>query len=260
MALELSTKYPGRSNAPSSGYPTGSAKNETTPGANDGTPLDEDLMNDTIGLLQSLLDEAGITANGNVDSVTNAQYLAAVKAVASGEVPSVVSAFTNDSGYQNAAQVLAVLPTLLSQLTNDLTFQTEAQIDAKISSGGSSSVVGVASGTVVISDTAYHDLISATTITGIGDTAKSANVQFYSHNSGNYSFAISAIRAKGSSAWNLSFGRSGASVDVGTATGGEFTSGNFSYKITATTNTIKLETKDAGANLTVEGVLDAMVF
>ena len=42
MALDLPTKYPGRANAGDADYPQGSFKNESTEGADDGTPLEVD--------------------------------------------------------------------------------------------------------------------------------------------------------------------------------------------------------------------------
>lgn len=62
-------------------YPGGSGKNETTPEEGDGTPFDEIWFNDIQGLLQALLDRAGIVANGNPDTVLNSQYVDAIQAV-----------------------------------------------------------------------------------------------------------------------------------------------------------------------------------
>lgn len=83
MALKLNERYPGRFNNPTSGYPQGSFKNRTAPGAQDGSYLEQDWANDVVGFLSSLLVGGGITANGNVDTVGASQYysglIAAVK-------------------------------------------------------------------------------------------------------------------------------------------------------------------------------------
>lgn len=67
--------------AASAAYPLGSAKNETAPGANDGSEFKLVRANDIFGLQQALLQMAGITATGNPDSAlnkTSSQYLQAI--------------------------------------------------------------------------------------------------------------------------------------------------------------------------------------
>lgn len=81
MAQKIFEKYGSRANPPTTAYPLGSIKNESLPGANDGTPLDQDWGNDIIGLLQALLADANITASGNPDTATNSQYLEALKKI-----------------------------------------------------------------------------------------------------------------------------------------------------------------------------------
>lgn len=79
MAIDIFQLYgPNRANAPTTGYPRGSLKNESVPGANDGTPLDNQWGNDIAGFLQSLLEETGLTPSGTPDQVGNSQYLEAV--------------------------------------------------------------------------------------------------------------------------------------------------------------------------------------
>lgn len=95
MAQNLSDLYPGRVNAPDAAYPGGSIKNETTPtvpappttpGSNDGTPLDKDWANDHEGFLQSIMAEAGISANGLIDNATASQRKDALKVILSGGI------------------------------------------------------------------------------------------------------------------------------------------------------------------------------
>lgn len=78
MALKLNERYPGRFENPSGSYPQGSFKNRSAPGVMDGSYLEKDWANDKEGFFQSLLAEAGITANGNVDTVGASQYYSAL--------------------------------------------------------------------------------------------------------------------------------------------------------------------------------------
>lgn len=73
MSLKLNERYPGRYNNPSANYPQGSFKNRTTPTAKDGSYLEQDWANDKEGFFQSLLDVAGVDANGDVDKVGSSQ-------------------------------------------------------------------------------------------------------------------------------------------------------------------------------------------
>jgi len=75
MALKPSDYFdPSRVNAPSTEYPQGSAK-PATPGSNDGTPIIRaSVFNDIWGFLQKLLDIAGITPDGDPDTVLDSQY------------------------------------------------------------------------------------------------------------------------------------------------------------------------------------------
>lgn len=79
--LKINEKFSPRANPPDSNYPYGSIKNESAPGAKDGTPLDADWGNDYAGFDAALLDEADIVANGNADTVVASQRLDALKQV-----------------------------------------------------------------------------------------------------------------------------------------------------------------------------------
>jgi len=77
MALKIADQY-ANTTAASTDYPQGSFKNETTPGALDGTPLEKAWLDDIQGLLQALLAAAGITPTGSADTVRAPQYLASI--------------------------------------------------------------------------------------------------------------------------------------------------------------------------------------
>lgn len=86
--------YSPRANAPSADYPYGSIRNESVPGANDGTPVDERLPNDYAGFDAALLDAAGLIADGNPDTALSSQRLEALKIV-SGQFGNTVNYIQN---------------------------------------------------------------------------------------------------------------------------------------------------------------------
>lgn len=81
MALKIFEKFSPRANPADADYPFGSIKNESVPGAKDGTPLDASWGNDMLGFTDALLDEAGITPNGLPDTVQSSQRLEALKVI-----------------------------------------------------------------------------------------------------------------------------------------------------------------------------------
>lgn len=81
MAINLDDRYPNRANPKSIDYPQGSFKNRTAPNSNDGTYLEEDWANDWAAFFQSMISQAGLTANGDVDKVGSSQYYAAMRAL-----------------------------------------------------------------------------------------------------------------------------------------------------------------------------------
>lgn len=81
MALNRSTRYPGRFNAATTTHPQGAFKNRTSPTSQDGSYLEADWANDWDGFFGSLLSAAGLTADGNVDAVGASQYYSALSAL-----------------------------------------------------------------------------------------------------------------------------------------------------------------------------------
>jgi hypothetical protein len=86
MAINPSTNatMAGRITAADANYPFASAKDETAPGAGDGTPYFIARANDVFGLQQALLNAASITPSGNADTVVVSEYMQAIVEVASG--------------------------------------------------------------------------------------------------------------------------------------------------------------------------------
>lgn len=79
MSNDIRTLYPGRINPADADYPFGSIKNESVPGANDGTPLTAEWGNDPEALKQAALYEAGEVPNGTTDTAKDSQILNAIK-------------------------------------------------------------------------------------------------------------------------------------------------------------------------------------
>lgn len=102
MAINPTTEYPGRVAAASADYPYSSSKNETSPGAGDGTPYELARANDIFGLQQALLAAASIVPSGNADTALVSEYMQAIVELASGRANTF-----DDSGAADA-YVLAV--------------------------------------------------------------------------------------------------------------------------------------------------------
>ena len=79
MALKIFEKFDPRANPIDGNYPTGSIKNESVPGANDGTPLDAEWGNDEQGFTDALLNDAEISHSGNADTLNASDRLDALK-------------------------------------------------------------------------------------------------------------------------------------------------------------------------------------
>lgn len=81
MAVNLFSRFSPRINPATPEYPVGSIKNESVPGARDGTPLDADWGNDYAGFDGALLAAAGLTASGTPDTALVSQRLAALNVI-----------------------------------------------------------------------------------------------------------------------------------------------------------------------------------
>lgn len=75
--------YGNTANPPTTAFPFGSAKNSTTETSEDGTPIDDQLVNDPYGFMTSVMAEGGITPNGQSESKSNPQVLTALKNILS---------------------------------------------------------------------------------------------------------------------------------------------------------------------------------
>ncbi len=84
MAIRPIDNYAQQANGITSDYPHGSARNVSTPAADDGTPLEAAWVQDMAGWHQSLLAEAGLTnsdISGIPEEVGNSDYLKALKRI-----------------------------------------------------------------------------------------------------------------------------------------------------------------------------------
>lgn len=80
MALDYisNATFTGRIVSDPANYPQGKAQDETSGGANDGTPYEEQRANDNFGWQQSLLRAAGITPSGVSDTAAISEYVQAM--------------------------------------------------------------------------------------------------------------------------------------------------------------------------------------
>jgi len=153
--LILNERYPGRFNNPSADYPQGSFKNRTTPTAKDGAYLEQDWANDRLAFYSSLLEAAGIDANGEVDKVGDCQAFEALLQVIS----------------QNAKDLFNTPVVNVASAAN-VNLTTAAPDSRNINITGSASISGftVAAGQVyIVKFSATATLVnSATIVTGSG--------------------------------------------------------------------------------------------
>ena len=84
--LKIYQRYAPDAVAPTTDYPLGSIKNDSVPGADDGTPLEKDWGNNVEGFHQALMADAGMTASGSPDTAVASQLLDALKIVAANVV------------------------------------------------------------------------------------------------------------------------------------------------------------------------------
>ena len=97
MALNPGVKWPTRTTAPGANYPYASAKDESSPGANDGTPYELARADDIFGFQQAILDSLGIVPSGNAETALVSQYLQGLIQYAAGK-----ASFYDDSGAADA--------------------------------------------------------------------------------------------------------------------------------------------------------------
>ena len=81
MALDRSNRYPGRFENPTTASPQGAFKNRTSPTAQDGSYFEADWANDWDGFFARILNVAGVTPNGVIDTGSASQMYDALKSL-----------------------------------------------------------------------------------------------------------------------------------------------------------------------------------
>lgn len=89
MALDRSNRYPGRFENPTTASPQGAFKNRTSPTAEDGSYFEADWANDWDGFFARVLNVAGVTPNGDIDTGSDSQMYDALMAATPGRLLSV---------------------------------------------------------------------------------------------------------------------------------------------------------------------------
>lgn len=86
MALDRSNRYPGRFENPTTASPQGAFKNRTSPTAQDGSYFEADWANDWDGFFARILNVAGVTPNGVIDTGAASQLYDALMAATPGRL------------------------------------------------------------------------------------------------------------------------------------------------------------------------------
>ena len=100
MAINLETKYPGKTAPSDANYPFGAARNITIPGDGTGTPWEAAIVNDNVGFQQAILTSAGIVPSGAPDKVGQSQYLEALNRTHLLAAPTLASALDRNDLYE----------------------------------------------------------------------------------------------------------------------------------------------------------------
>lgn len=79
MAIKLIDEYPGRVASPSAEYPDGAFRNQSAPGAEDGSYPDQAWTNDLWGFTRAILELMGVEPNGTPDAANASQILDALE-------------------------------------------------------------------------------------------------------------------------------------------------------------------------------------
>jgi hypothetical protein len=79
MAINIKAVYPANADSPSLSYITGSFRNDSSPESEDGTPLEMAWANDFLGARDALLQRAGITPSGDVETANDSDVLDAIE-------------------------------------------------------------------------------------------------------------------------------------------------------------------------------------
>lgn len=181
MAIDLLTRYAGRINPATGGYPFGSIKNKTA-GVDDGTPLDDAWGNDIEALLQSLLSAVGDTPNNVVDQVGASQYFDALVALglraATTALRGVVELATSAEVQAGTDGTRAVTAATLASLTASVTraglveLATNAEAQAGTDTERALTVAALVSRTATTTRTGLIELATAAEAQGYSDGSR----------------------------------------------------------------------------------------
>ena len=157
--INLESQFSPRVNPADANYPFGSIKDNTAPGANDGTPLAAVWGNDWEGFAQAAMTEAGITPSGLPDTAQDSQLLEAVKAVASNGLRSELASDSGVNLVGNAHARFANIVEMIASTAVDGMIATTSGYYSAADGGGaeyvySSSSVATADGFITHAHTA----------------------------------------------------------------------------------------------------------
>jgi hypothetical protein len=112
MALDRSNRYPGRFENPTTASPQGAFKNRTSPTAEDGSYFEADWANDWDGFFARVLNVAGVTPNGDIDTGSDSQMYDALMTATPGRLLN-VRTLTSSAIYTPTTGTKAIKVTLV---------------------------------------------------------------------------------------------------------------------------------------------------
>lgn len=173
MALNLTTNtaFTGRHTAATSDYPYGSAQDETSVGAGDGTPYIAARSNDVFGFMQALLTASNQTPTGNADTALVSQYMQAVVELASGR-----ASFSVNSG--STANAIVLVAATNQQSPTALFEGMLVNFIVPITNTGATTVNAFGLGAKSITDSAAGTLTAGDRVTLVYDVATDSFKRF----------------------------------------------------------------------------------
>jgi len=157
MSIIPESQYPSQTTPASPEYPLGSAKDVTSPGSGDGTPLQEAWLNDLWGFLQAALNAGKITASGLADTALTSQYQQAINNIVAASNPARRITIANSLG--TPATNYVCNPGVVWDITNQLPIVLTAALEKDISSPwipGTGNGAYPSTGAALTTDTWYN--------------------------------------------------------------------------------------------------------
>lgn len=153
--------YPGQLTAPDSNYTYGSAKNVSAPSAGDGTPFEQNMQNDIMGLFQALVTDNAIVPSGSPETMLVSQLYDAMRQSVS--VYKNVKAFgaVGDGATDDTLAIQAAIDRVDVEGGGGIFFPVGVFISSKLTVGSNTTLMGIG-GTLTLKTGSSSALIEVT--------------------------------------------------------------------------------------------------